>query len=189
MSFSAEAPGRRITLAATVMAAALVLATAACRNTTSDEKAPAPAVAEAPAPTGPVDLQWSDADLETMAERIGYGPNPPGLLVRSPEGGLLFVPQTVRDHIATKFIKLAPHSADRSLDLILDVKTPGGQACEGWIQDQAFNTLVTVPCRTAGEQKATAKVPESVSSVRVYFQSPKREQVQLPARVRLVEHQ
>ncbi len=179
-----------MTLAALVVLAAIVLTTGACRNTTSDEKAEAPATAPATTvPSGPIAMEWSDAEFEKVAERIGYGPNPPELLKRSAEGGLLFVPQTFRDHIATKFIPLAPHSGERSLELILDVKAAGGQACEGWIQDQAFNTLATVSCRTPGEQKATAKVPESVSSVRVYFQSPKREQLQLPARVKLVEHQ
>ena len=186
--FLRDVSARRITFAAGIVIAAIVLTTAACRNTAPDEKSEAPAETPAAAPSGPLALEWSDQDFEKTAERIGYGPNPPGLLARSPEGALLFVPQTFRDHIATKFIPLSQHAGDRSLELVLDVKTPGGQACEGWIQDQAFNTLVTVPCRAAGEQKATTKVPESVSSVRVYFQSPKREQVQLPARIRLVEH-
>ena len=189
ITFVREASAPRITFAAGIVIAAIVLTTAACRNTAPDEKPESPAETPAAAPSWPLALEWSDQEFEKTAERIGYGPNPPGLLARSPEGSLLFVPQTFRDHIATKFMPLAENTGDRSLELTLEVTAPGSAACEGWIQDQAFNTLMTVPCRAAGEQKATAKVPRSVTSVRVYFQSPKREQVQLPARITLVEHQ
>ena len=181
----AEVPGRKITVAAVAMAA-FILTTAACRNTTSDEKASSPAETSATS-LAPLSLEWRDSDLETDASRIGYGSKPKGILARNPEGALVFTPETPRDHIATRFIELAPHEGARSLELTLDVKSPGGDACAGSLQDQAFNFLVTVPCGSVGEHKANATLPASVKTVRLYFQSPKQERVQLPARVTVVE--
>jgi hypothetical protein len=47
--------------------------------------------------------------------------------------------------------------------------------------------LTTVPCRAAGEQRATASVGPKVTGVRVYFLSAKLEPLRLPARMRLTE--
>jgi hypothetical protein len=132
-------------------------------------------------------VEWSDADLEDDASRIGYGSNPEAMLARDVEGALVFMPQTPRDHLATQFIELAPHDGGRSLELVLDVKSPGGEACVANLQDQEFNVLGTVPCRSAGEQRATAHVPPTVTRVRVYFQSMQLERLPLPVRMRLNE--
>lgn len=159
----------------------------ACRNSTPEET-PSSAATETTRTDLPLSLDWTDADLEKMAQRIGYGSNPSSVLARNAEGVLTFIPQTNRDHIATEFIELAKHDGDRSLELILDVRSPGGQSCEASLQDQAFNMLATVPCRDIGEHRATARLSDRVSSVRLYFESPRRERVQLPIRVQVVEH-
>lgn len=187
-------PGTWSPVAIGIVVVAIALTSAACRGGTSEQ----PPVTDAPAavtpaveapPSGPLSIQWTDADVEKMAQRIGYGSNPAELLARNADGGLLFVPQTDRDHIASQFFRLVPQNGEHSLELVLDAKSPGGFACEGSLQDQAFNTLVTVPCRTAGQHKASAKIPGSVTSVRIYFPSSNRQQVRLPAQVTVTEHQ
>ena len=173
-----------------VLVATITLAGVACRNTASDqqEQAPAAAPPEASQPAASLPLEWTDADLEKMAQRIGYGKNPSGLLKRTPDGALVFVPETRQDHIASGFIPVPSHDGGRSLELVLDVKTAGGPSCAGSLQDQAFNVLVVVPCGTTGEHKATTKIADSVTGVRLYFPSPKGEQIPLPSRVHVVEH-
>jgi hypothetical protein len=142
---------------------------------------------EAP-PAGPLSIEWTDADLEKNASRIGYGSKPEALLTRDTGGALVFTPQTAEDHLATQFTSLQAYEGRRSLELVLDVKSPGGDACVANLQDQAFNVLATVPCRTVGEPRATAAVPSTVNGVRVYFLSTKLEPLRLPARMRLTEH-
>ena len=132
-------------------------------------------------------MEWTDTDLETDTARIGYGSNPKGILARK-DGALVFTPQTPRDHIASRFIELPAYNGSRELELVLDMKSAGGDACEAVVQDQDFNTVIVVPCRAAGEQKAAAKVLPSVRTVRLYFPSPKQAPMQLPSRVKLVEH-
>src|SRR5262245_43723256 len=132
-------------------------------------------------------MEWTDTDIETDTSRIGYGSNPKGILARK-DGALVFTPQTPRDHIASRFIELPAYGGSRELELLVNVKTAGGDACEADVQDQDFNVLITVPCGTVGEQKATAKVKPSVRTVRLYFPSPKQAPMQLPSRVKLVEH-
>ena len=177
----------RNNLALAAVISAIALAGTACGDSSPDQKEQAPA-AVATEPAASLPLEWTDMDLEKMAQRIGYGKNPSGLLRRSPDGALLFVPETKQDHIASGFIPVPADDGERSLELVLDVKTAGGPSCEGTLQDQAFNVLVVVPCRTTGEHKATAKIAASVSAVRLYFPSPKGEQIQLPTRVHVVEH-
>lgn len=140
-----------------------------------------------PRPAGPIAIEWTDGDLEKSVDRIGYGQKPESILARQPDGPLVFTPQTAQDHIATQFTPLQTYDADRSLELLLDVKTPGGEGCVANLQDQAYNVLGTVPCRTTGEQRATIQVPRAVSGVRLYFQSANLEPLHLPARMRLTE--
>jgi hypothetical protein len=138
-------------------------------------------------PTGALAIEWTDSDLEKDASRVGYGSKPEAILARDAGGALVFTPQTAEDHLATQFAPLQAYDGSRSLELVLDVKSPGGEACVATLQDQAFNVLATVPCRTTGEQRATAAVPSTVNSVRVYFLSAKLEPLHLPARMRLTE--
>ena len=172
-------------LAAGVIAT-LALAIAACGGSNPEERKPEDTTTAAPASTA-LSVEWSDTDLETDTSRVGYGSNPKGILARK-DGALVFTPQTPRDHIASRFIELPTYSGSRELELVLDMKSAGGEACEAVIQDQNFNTVVVVPCRTAGEQKAAATVSPSVRTVRLYFPSPKQAPMLLPARVRLIEH-
>ena len=139
-------------------------------------------------PSGPIAIEWTDGDLEKDVDRIGYGPKPESILARQPDGLLVFTPQTAQDLIATQFIPIQTYDSDRSLDLVLDVKTPGGEGCVANLQDQAYNVLGTVACRTTGEQRAAIQVPPAVRGVRLYFQSANLKPLQLPARVRLTEH-
>lgn len=143
---------------------------------------------ETKAQPGPLAVEWTDGDLEKDASRIGYGSKPDAMLTRDAAGALVFTPQTAQDHVATQFTALAPSDRSRSLELVLDMKSPGGEACVANLQDQAFNVLATVPCRSTGEQRATAQVPQTVSGVRVYFVSASLEPLHLPARMRLTEH-
>src|SRR5688500_5640017 len=90
-------------------------------------------------------VEWTDSDLETNASRIGYGSDPPAILKRDTGGPLVFTPQTAQDHIATPFTELSAYDGMRSLELVLDVQSPGGEACVAHLQDQAFNVLTKVP--------------------------------------------
>ena len=165
----------------------LGLAFVSCRGTTSDTEQQA-APAKSAQSAGLLTVEWTDADLEKDASRIGYGSKPEAMLARDGEGALVFLPQTAQDHLATQFVELTPYDGGRSFELVLDVKFAGGEACAANLQDQAFNVLGTVPCRDAGEQRATAQVPSTVTGVRVYFLSAKLEPLRLPARMRLTEH-
>lgn len=165
--------------------AAMALTMVSCRGSSPEQQQQgqnAPAVS-----ASGVSVEWTETDLETDTSRIGYGANPKGILARK-DGALVFTPETPRDHIASRFIELPASDAGHELELVLDVKSPGGDACEASLQDQAYNMLVTVPCRTVGEHKASAKVSGGVRTVRLYFQSPQKAQMKLPSRVRLVEH-
>jgi len=165
----------------------LALTAASCRGTTSEQKEDAGA-SGAPAATASLSLDWTDADLEENVSQVGYGPKPKGILARGADGSLVFTPETPKDHVATNFMALQPYDGERSLDLVLDAKVPGGPTCEAFLQDQGYNVIGTVHCKTAGEQKGTAKVPGNVTGVRVYFLSATREPVRIPARIRLIEH-
>ncbi len=154
----------------------------------SDQKETGTGATSAPASSAPLSVEWTDADLEKDASRIGYGPAPKEILARGADSTLVFTPQTPQDHIATNFTTLPSYSGERSLDLTLDVKVPGGETCLAFLQDQGYNVLGTVPCKAAGEQKSSVKVPANVTGVRVYFLSPAREPLRLPARVHLTEH-
>lgn len=136
---------------------------------------------------GPLAIEWTDADLEKDASRIGYGSKPEAMVARDAEGALVFTPQTPEDHLATPLTTLQTYEGRRSLELVLDVKSPGGDACVAHLQDQAFVVLATVPCRSAGEQRVTANLGSASTGIRVYFQSAKLEPVRLPARMRLTE--
>ena len=138
-------------------------------------------------PQAPLAVEWTDADLEKDASRIGYGSTPEAMLTRGAEGDLVFTPQTPQDHVATPFTPLQTYDGRRSLELVLDVKSPGGDACVAHLQDQAFVVLATVPCRSAGEHRVTANLGSAVTGIRVYFLSAKLEPVRLPARMRLTE--
>jgi hypothetical protein len=166
---------------------ALALTIAACRGASSDGQ-PTASETDAPPSSGPISVEWTDVDLEKNASRNGYGSKPDGILSRSAEGTLVFAPETAQDHIATPFTGLDAFDGDRSLELSVDTSTAGGESCVANLQDQAFNVLGTVPCRTAGEQHATVKVPAGVTGVRVYFLSASREPIRLPSRMRLTEH-
>jgi hypothetical protein len=168
-----------------VIAIALGLLIASCGRSTSERPEGEGETKNASA--GALAIEWTDADLEKNASRFGYGSKPEAILARDSGGVLVFTPQTAQDHIATQFLSLRPHDGSRSLELVLDVKTPGGDACLATLQDQAFNALATVPCHTAGEQRATAAVPSTVTSVRVYFLSAKLEPLRLPARMQLTD--
>jgi hypothetical protein len=158
---------------------------AACGRSASEPPADR---AETKSPTGPLTVEWTAVDLEKNASRIGYGSKPDAMVTRDADGALVFTPQTAQDHVATEFASLQPYDGSRSLELVLDVASPGGDACVANLQDQAFNVLATVPCSAAGEQRATAAVPASVNGVRVYFLSAKLEPLRLPSRMRLTEH-
>src|SRR5687767_6343936 len=136
---------------------------------------------------GPVAVEWTEADLEKDASRIGYGSKPEAMLARDADGALVFTPQTARDHLATQFTSLQAYDGSRSLELVLDVKSPGGDACVAHLQDQAFVVLATVPCRATGEQRVRANLGSATTGIRVYFQSAKLEPLRLPARMRLTE--
>ena len=168
-----------------VAAIALGLIIVSCRG--ADRPQQAQSDATVARRSGPIAVEWSDADLEKDASRIGYGSKPEAMLARDGEGALVFLPQTAQDHLATQFVELTPYDGGRS-ELVLDVKFAGGEACAANLQDQAFNVLGTVPCRDAGEQRATAQVPSTVTGVRVYFLSAKLEPLRLPVRMRLTEH-
>lgn len=165
---------------------AVVLLMASCRGATSDTEEQA--TAKNLQASGPIALEWTDADLEKDASRIGYGSKPEAIVARDAAGALVFTPETPQDHVATQFTSLQTHDGRRSLELVLDVKTPGGDACVAHLQDQAFVVLATVPCRAAGEQRVTANLGSAVTGIRVYFQSAKLEPLRLPARMRLTEH-
>lgn len=173
---------------------ALTLVLVGCRDNTPVEQGrqqeaapPQNATPESQA-SAPLMLEWTDADLEKIANRVGYGPKPTDILQRKSGNALVFTPETAKDHIAMPFTPLPPYTGARSLELIVDADSPGGQTCAANLQDQAFNVLATVPCTAAGEQRQTAAVASGVASVRVYFQSATREPVQLPHRLRVVEH-
>ena len=174
--------------ASAAVLAALALMIPACGGSNSDQREQGPALTETAAPGPALSVEWTNADMEQATERIGYGSAPKGILARNAEGVLVFTPQTERDHIATRFTALPDHGGERTLELVLDMKSPGGEACTANLQDQAFNVLTTVPCKDAGEQRATAKVPAGVTRIRVYFQSPKRQPLHLPAGMRILEH-
>lgn len=177
--------GDRHTLTAGVIVT-FALTLVACGGSNPEERQPDKAP-ELTTPSAGLTMEWTDTDLETDTSRVGYGSNPKGILARK-DGALVFTPQTPRDHIASRFIELPAYDGSRELELVLDVKTAGGDACQAAVQDQNFNTLLTVPCRSVGEQKASATVSPGVRTVRLYFQSPNQAQVQLPSRVTLVEH-
>ena len=160
----------------------------ACRGSTPERTEQTPRETETSLVPAPIAIEWTDADLEESAERNAYGSKPEAILARSADGYLVFTPATPQDHIATTFTQLQSYDGDRSLELVLDVRTPGGETCVANLQDRAFNILLAAPCRNAGEQRATVKVPKTVTGVRLYFQSASREPVKLPARVRLTEH-
>ena len=167
-----------------VSTAALMMAS--CGGATSESDQPGTAAKSAPA-TGPLAIEWTDADLEKDASRIGYGSKPEAMLARDAEGALVFTPETPRDHLATPFSSLQTYEGRRSLELVLDVKSPGGDACVAHLQDRAFVVLATVPCRSAGEHRVTANLGSAVTGIRVYFLSANLEPVRLPARMRLTE--
>jgi hypothetical protein len=166
--------------------ATMALAIAACGGSNPEERKPEDTTTTAPA-SAALSMEWTDTDLETDTSRVGYGSNPKGILARK-DGVLVFTPQTPRDHIASRFIQLPAYTGSRELELVLDMKSAGGDACEAVVQDQDFKTVVVAPCSAAGEQKAAAKVAPDVRTVRLYFPSPKQAPMPLPARVRLVEH-
>jgi len=165
---------------------AVVLLMTSCRGATSDTEQQTTA-AETPQANGPLAVDWTDADLEKDASRIGYGSKPEAMLARDAEGALVFTPQTPQDHVATQFTSLQIYDGSRSLELVLDVKAPGGDACVAHLQDQAFVVLATVPCRATGEQRVRANLGSATTGIRVYFQSAKLEPLRLPARMRLTE--
>jgi len=159
----------------------------ACRGSAPEKQQPASSEATPPTVSAPLAVEWTDSDLENHLARIGYGSKPKEILARNADKALVFTPETPRDHVATAFMELAPYKGERSLELSVDAKAPGGEACLAVLQDQAFNILTTVPCQTAGEQHAIAKVPSTVTTVRVYFPSGKLVPIRLPAHVRLSE--
>jgi hypothetical protein len=171
-----------------IVAGALALSLASCRGSSSDQPGQDAAKVDRPQSAEPLSVEWTDADLEKNASRNGYGKKPASILARAADGALVFTPETVKDHVSTQFVGLAAYDGDRSLELSLDMKSPGGETCVANLQDQAYNVLATVPCRTAGEQRTTAKVASTVTGVRVYFLSASAEPLRLPARMRLVEH-
>jgi hypothetical protein len=171
-----------------ILAMALALSVSACGGGSSDRQEQAPSKTTEAQPASPLSIEWTEADLETNAARIGYGSKPAEIVARSADGALVFTPQTARDHVATAFTPVPAYAGDRSLEVLLDVKSPGGEGCLAHLQDQAYNELATVPCGNAGEQRATAKLPDSVTSVRVYFMSPDQKPLPLPARMQLIEH-
>jgi hypothetical protein len=159
--------------------------TASCGRSTADRQE---GQGETTDLQGPLTVEWTDADLEKDASRIGYGSKPEAMLARDSEGALVFTPQTSQDHVATPFTSLQMYEGRRSLELVLDVKSPGGDACVAHLQDQAFVVLATVPCRSGGEHRVTANLGSAVTGIRVYFLSPNLEPVRLPARIRLTEN-
>lgn len=161
---------------------------AACRGSGPERQEQTQREPEGSQSSAPIAIEWTDADLEKSAERNAYGSKPEALLARSADGVLVFTPHTPQDHVATTFTELQSYDGDRTLELVLDAQTAGGDACVANLQDQAFNMIVTAPCRNAGEQRVTVKVPKTVTGVRLYFQSASREPVRLPARVRVTEH-
>ena len=171
-----------------ILAMTLALIVSACGGSPSGGQGQAQTETTEPQAASPLSVEWTEADLEKTAERIGYGSKPAAIVARNTEGTLVFTPQTARDHVATAFTSLPPYAGDRSLELRLDVKSPGGEGCLANLQDQAYNELATVPCGNFGEQRATAKLPDSVTSVRVYFMSPDQKPLLLPARMQLIEH-
>jgi len=173
---------------------ALTLVVAACRDSApadqgrQQEGAPPQTTSAQSQASAPLSIEWTDADLEKTASRVGYGSAPTAILQRKPGNALVFAPETAKDHIAMPFTPLPPYTGSRSLELIVDAESPGGQACAANLQDQAFNVLTTVPCTAIGEQRQTVAVAPGVASVRVYFLSASREPIQLPHRLRVIEH-
>ena len=167
----------------------LAVMMASCGRSTPEGEKKTPSETAAPTPAGPAPLvvEWSDADMEKNTARIGYGPKPKEIVARNKDGALIFTPETPKDHLATAYTELPPYNGDRSLELSVQAQSPGGAACVANLQDQAFNVLATVPCQTAGEQHASVKVPGTVTGVRIYFQSAKREPIRLPVHMRLSE--
>jgi len=165
---------------------AVVLLLASCRGATSDTEQQGNGT-NTPQASGPIAIEWTDADLEKDASRVGYGSKPEAMLARDAEGALVFTPKTPQDHLATPFTSLQTYQGRRSLELVLDVKSPGGDACVAHLQDLAFVVLATVPCRSAGEHRVTANLGSAVTGIRVYFLSANLEPVRLPARMRLTE--
>lgn len=168
-----------------LLMAAIAALFMACRGATSDDQPGT--VAQTAQATGPLAIDWTDADLEKDASRIGYGSKPEAILARGADGALVFTPQTPQDHVATPFTSLQTYEGRRSLELVLDVKTPGGDACVAHLQDQAFVVLATVPCRSPGEHRVTANLGSAVTGIRVYFLSAQLEPLRLPSRMRLTE--
>jgi hypothetical protein len=168
-----------------VIVISLGIAITSCGRSTPDR---GDGPSETKDPHGPLVLEWTDGDLEQDASRIGYGSKPEAMLARDSEGALVFTPQTPQDHVATPFTSLQMYEGRRSLELILDVKSPGGDACVAHLQDQAFVVLATVPCRAAGEHRVTANLGSAVTGIRVYFLSANLDPVRLPARMRLTEN-
>ena len=170
----------------------LTLAIAGCRgNAPADrgrqqETAP-PEHTTAESVSAPLALDWTDADVEKVALRVGYGAKPSATLNgRQRRPGLY--PETEKDHIAMPFTPLPPFAGSHSLELIVDAGSPGGMTCAANLQDQGYHVLTTVPCATAGEQRQTVAVKPDVTGIRVYFQSATRLPIQLPHRIRVVEH-
>ena len=170
-----------------ILTVMLALTVSACGGSPSQQHEQAPAAATEPQGTSPLSVEWTEADLEKTAARMGYGSKPAEIVARSADGGLVFTPQTARDHVATPFTPLPAYTGDRSLELVVDAKSAGGDGCLAHLQDQSFNQLATVACQSAGEQRATAKLTGTVTSVRIYFMSPDPKPLPLPARMPLIE--
>jgi hypothetical protein len=171
--------------------AVLTLAIAGCRGNAPEDRGRQPDTAPrtnrtAESVSTPL-VDWTDGDLERVADRVGYGPKPTATLQRK-GGVLVFTPETAKDHVAMPFTPLPPYAGSRSLELIVDAESSGGMACAANLQDQGYHLLTTVPCATAGEQRHTVAVTPDVTGIRVYFQSAMREPIQLPRRIRVIEH-
>ena len=163
---------------------------ASCSGATPAEKRsdppPAPPTQSA-ASAPPLDLEWTDSDVEKNAAQVGYGAKRGPLLQRDAAGVLVFRPETSDDHVVLPFVDVPPYNGSRSLEVLLDVQTPGGPTCAANLQDQRYNVIAVVPCWTTGEQRRTVALAHDISTVRVLFQSLTREPVRLPARLRLIE--
>jgi len=167
-----------------VIVISLGVVIAACGPSTSSRQESQSETKDSP---GPLAIEWTDTDLEKDASRVGYGSTPEAILTRDGEGALVFTPQTPQDHVATPFTSLQTYEGRRSLELVLDVKLPGGDACVAHLQDQAYVVLATVPCRSSGEHRVTANLGSASTGIRVYFLSAKLEPLRMPARMRLTE--
>jgi len=138
-------------------------------------------------PSGRTLAEWSGKKLEDDAKDVRYTRTDSSLLRRDANGALTFTPNTSQDHVALPWVPVEGRSA-RTIELATRNSSASDGLCAATLQDQQFNTLLTVNCGGAGAHRAFTTVTPAVEKVRVVFVSPTRQSMYLPEGVAIVDH-